>query len=244
MKKIFSLLFVLIVFPLSACENAEETGVVYEYSDLETISLLSHEEAENMSNEKYAVYYFAESCSHCQNIKQDILSFAIDFNYLDFYIIDISKASDSSSYEEFRGTPTVFVLSGGEIIESYVGSIEVLEFIDDYKEIQFDYDLFNLQHLTTYSEVLDIAEEKYLVYMYLESCPNCITIKEDFLSWAFTKNINEMYFINAAEVTNPDDLPTELQILGSGTPILIVMSNGVFTDEYYLGVDEILEYIE
>jgi thiol-disulfide isomerase/thioredoxin len=245
MKKlifIFALLFTLI---LSACDPIEdEPQADLEYSDLAAKALFTHVEAESKSNDKYVVYYYQEACSHCQSVKQDILAFALDFEYLDFYIIDSSKTPDSSSYEEFRGTPTIFVLSGGEIIESYIGSVQVLDFIDLYSEIQFEYDMFEAQQLNSYSEILEIEEDEYLVYYYLESCPNCIAVKDQFLQWAFSKNVNEFYIMNGATIENPDEIPTELQILASGTPLLIVMSNGVFTDEYYLGKDTILDYID
>ena len=49
--------------------------------------------------------------------------------------------------------------------------------------------------------------------------------------------------MNGAEVTDPDNIPTELIILNSGTPILLLMSNGVFLDEYYSGEEDVRTYI-
>jgi glutaredoxin-related protein len=244
MKKIIFILTLLFTLTLSACDSTEVDDGLFEYSDLGDKELFTHADAEDMSNDKYIVYYYHEACSHCQNIKQEILSIAYDFEYFDFYIFDISNAPDVSSYEEFVGTPTVFVLAGGEIIESYIGGDKVLEFIDIYTDIQFDYELFTNQQLTTYSEILDIEVERYLVYYYLETCPNCIEIKDTVLSWAFTKNVNDLYFMNGDKVIDPDNILTEHQIIALGTPVLIVMNNGVFTDEYYLGKDAILDYIE
>ena len=244
MKKIIFILFLVFSLTLTACEPEEEDEAVLEYSDLASKSIFTHLEAESKSNDKYIVYYYQEACSHCQDVKQEILEFAIEFDYIDFYILDTFNAPDSSSYEEFRGTPTAFIISGGEIIESYVGSVKILNFINEYSNIEFEYELFDSQQLTTYDEILNIEEEEYYVYYYLESCPNCIAVKHEFLKWAFSKNVDEFYIMNGADVENPDELPTELQILASGTPLLIVMSNGTFTDEYYSGKDAILDYIE
>ena len=174
----------------------------------------------------------------------DILEFFEDFETLPFYIFDIFYAHDYSTLDEFVGTPTVFVFSGGVIIETYVGSIQVREFIALYGELDLTYDTFDNQHLNSYQEILDIENETYLVYYYIENCPNCIAIKDRVLSWAFTKNIDNMFFMNGSTITDPDNVPTELQILKTGTPLLIVMSNGIFTEEYYLGQDDILEYLE
>ncbi len=50
--------------------------------------------------------------------------------------------------------------------------------------------------------------------------------------------------MDGASVIDPDNILTELQILALDTPVLIVMNNGVFTNEYYSGKDAILDYIE
>ena len=241
MKKLILVLTLLFIFTLTACAPEEH---IYEYTEFSDMAIDSHSEAESKSNNKYIVYYYQEACSHCQDVKQDILGFAKSFEALDFYLLDAARAPDDSSLEEFLGTPTVFIFSGTEIIESYIGGPRVKEFIKKYEEIELDYSNFDAQDLITYQEILDIDSDTYLVYYYLESCPNCIEIKDQFLSWAFTKNVNQVFFMNGANVIDPDNLPTELQILGSGTPLLIVMSNGAFTDEYYSGKDDILSYIE
>ena len=183
-------------------------------------------------------------CSNCQAVKQDILTFADTFNDLEFYIFDISKAQDVSSIQELVGTPTVFIFSGREIIESYIGKDRVLLFIEEYENILFEYSSFSSQTLTTYNEILDIESSRYYVYYYLEGCAECIEIKYEVLAWAFTKNVNDMYIMDRSNLEDPNDIPSELLILASGTPILIVMNNGVYTDEYYLGKDEILDFID
>ena len=244
MKKIIFILLLFFTITLSSCGPTEVDEGIFEYSDLADKEIFSHAEAEGKSIDKYIVYYYHEACSHCQNIKQEILSFGDSFEHIDFYIFDISKAVDVSRYEEFVGTPSIFVLSGGEIIENYTGGDKVSEFIDIYSDIQFDYELFNNQQLTTYNEILDIEVESYLVYYYFETDPSSIEIKDDVLSWAFTKNVSTLYFMNGANVIDPDDILTELQILSLESPILIVMNNGLFPDEYYSGKDAILNYIE
>jgi len=244
MKRLVFILILLFTLTLSACNPVEEDDGVLEYNDLASKALFTHVDAESKSNDKYIVYYYQEACGHCQEIKQEILAFVLEFDALEIYIIDTSKALDSSSFQEYRGTPTVFVISGGEVIESYIGSDDILRFIDEYSDIQYDYDLFESQQVSSYNQILELEEDEYLVYYYLESCPNCNEIKDQLLAWAFSKNIDEFYLLNGADVENPDDIPTELQILASGTPLLIVMSNGIFTDEYYSGKDAILDYID
>ena len=248
MKKLILLLSLLILFTLSACEeepiDETNTDQEFEYSDLSDIALTSHDQAENMSNNKYIVYYYSATCSHCQEVKQDILGFASEYEDVDFYIFDVSDADDRTSIEEFLGTPSVLIFSGGELTQIYLGKIRVIDFIEEYTDQILTYDTFETQHLTTYQEVLDINTGVYLLYYYLVDCPNCIAIKDQFLSWAFTKSVHQIYFMNGMSVSDPDNIPTELQILASGTPLLLVMNNGIFTDEYYSNSEDISEYIE
>lgn len=244
MKKLILLLSLLLLFTSSACEE-EETGVIedFEYSDFTDISVTSHGQAEGMSNNKYIVYYYSPTCSHCNEVKQDILDFANEYVDIDFYLFDIMTAGDQSSIEEFVGTPTVMIYSGTQISDIYIGKIKVMDFINEYTDQVFEYDSFESQHLDTYQEILDIERDTYLVYFYLENCQNCMAIKDQVLSWAFTKSAYQVYFVNSASINDPDNIPTELQIAGSGTPLLIVMSNGEFTDEYYSGKDDIVDFI-
>lgn len=247
MKKLLLLLSLLILFTLSACEEDDINPDIihdYEYTEFTNIKITSHSQAESMSNNKYIIYYYSATCSHCKEVKQDILEFASEYSDIDFYIFDILDASDSSSIEEFLGTPSVLIFSGGELSDIYIGKVRVMDFITDYSSPNLDYDSFESQHLDTYQDVLDIDEDIYLLYYYLESCPNCKAIKDQFLSWAFTKSVYQIYFMNGISVEDPDNIPTELQILASGTPLLLVMSDGVFTDEYYSGKDDIIDYIE
>ncbi len=240
MKKLILVFLSLLVLTLSACTS--EPGEL-DYSDFEDHLISSYNQAENDFPNRYIVYYYGEYCSHCITVKPDILEFFNTFEALPFYILNISDASDLSSLEEFRGTPTVFIMSDNVVSEAYIGSVQVQEFIVDYSDIEIDYSTFDDSHLTTYQEVLDIENETYILYYYLETCPHCMAVKEDVLSWAYTKSVGDIYFMNGANVTDPDNIPTELTILNSGTPIILIMSDGEFTNEYYSGSEEILEYI-
>ena len=242
MRKLLLLSITLLVITLSACK-LEPVNKELDYSDFEEHLISSYDTAENDFENKYVVYYYSSYCSHCETIKPDILGFFDTFEIFPFYIFNITGAPDVSSLEEFVGTPTLFVMSDGVVLESYIGSTNIHEFIARYMDLELDYSTFADQHLTTYQEVLDIESETYILYYYLENCPHCKLVKADLLVWAYTKSIGDIYFMNGANVTDPDNIPTELTILNSGTPIIVIMSDGVFADEYYSGSEEILEYI-
>lgn len=244
MRKYSLLIITVMALLLSGCEV--ETGVL-DYDDFQQNKVSSYSELESQSSGRYIAYYYSETCSHCIEIKPEILNFFSGLEDIPFYLLDIVDADDRSGFEEFIGTPTLMLLQDGEILEMYIGSDRIKVFIESYTDFDIDnleYSYFNNQHLTTYDEVLNIESEAYIIYYYLENCPHCIRAKADFLKWAWQRGYDEIYFMNGAKVVNPDNKPTELIILNSGTPILVIMKNGEFANEYYSGTDAVLGYIE
>ena len=242
MKKYIFVLISLLIFALSACEPTPEP-IELDYKDFPDHLIESYYEAEKITENKYIVYYYHNHCSGCETVKQNILSFFNEYEVLPFYIFNISEANDISVLEEFKGTPTIFVMSDNTVIETYLGITEISNFISTYRNLKLDYDSFVDQHLITYQDVLDIQNDTYILYYYLDTCPHCMAVKDDFLEWAFTKSVDDIYFMNGTNVVDPDNIPTELTILNSGTPIIVLMSNGIFTDEYYSGSEQVIEYI-
>jgi len=215
-----------------------------QYTAFEENHMKTYYEAEHKSNNRYILYYYAQNAEESNNIKDDILSFFSAFELLDFYLVDTSNIeTEISSFGGYVDEPIVYVVSSNAVYESYIGSDEIHDFITTYSNIEFDYDLFESQHIESIYDLLDIENCDYIVYYYLDDCPDCIAAKPDFLSWAFTKSAEDIYFVNGSEVEAPEDFPTELIIQKSGTPLLILMSNGLFTDEYYTGTEDVLDYI-
>lgn len=244
MKQIFFLIVLLVTtFTLSACGDA---GLDLDYSDFPENTMTSYAALEQIPNKRYIAYYYSDTCSHCAVIKQDILNFFYNFDELPFYMLNISITDDFSSLDEFGGTPTVFVMADGEVVDAYIGSIDIADFIEEYSDfdtISLEYNLFEPQHIFSYEDALNIEKDSYILYYYLRDCPHCQRTKPDFLKWAIKRDVDEIYFMDGATVSDPDNIPTELLILNSGTPILVVMTNGKFADEYYSGTEEVLEYI-
>ena len=132
MKKVILGLITVLVMTLSGCSFKPEE---LDYSDFSTHLITSYDEAENETSNKYIVYYYHDNCAGCETIKQDILSFFEIFETLPFYILNIQDAEDLSGLEEFEGTPTVFVMSDNQVTETYLGSLEISNFISAYRNI-------------------------------------------------------------------------------------------------------------
>ena len=239
-KSITILLGLVLILTLSSC-----TFFGLSYNEFDDSFISSYRAAESVSRNKHILYYYNSNDDASEEIKTEILNFFTDFELLDFYLLDTSNVEDTSStFGAYIDQPIIYVVSDNEPIETYTGESEIKEFIQMYNNIELDYDTFESQHLTTYDEVLSIDRESYILYYYFENCPYCIETKPHFLPWAFTRSIEDVYFMNGAVVQNADQIPTELLILNSGTPILVLMSNGKFDDEYYSGTEEVMEYLD
>ena len=186
--------------------------------------------------------WHSDECGHCQEVKSEIIEFLTDYDDMPFYLLDIQDAPDSTSVEGLTGTPTLLIISDGMITEAYVGKERVRDYIAKYEEL--DYEDFEDQHIYSYQDALSIEQDAYIIYYYLEGCPHCQAAKEDVLAWALKRGIKDVYFMNGATIEQADNIPTELIVLNSGTPILVVMTNGNFADEYYSGTEDVLNYIE
>jgi len=240
MKKLILVLTLVFVLTLSACSPEEE--IVLDYSSFESHLISSYDDATFQHENKYIVYYYSQNCGHCATVKEDILNFFNTYEGLPFYIFEVSQADDVSSLEEFVGTPTIFIMSDSIVSKAYIGSDKILDFITDYTDLEIDYDTFENQHLTSYQEALDIEKEIYLLYYYTPTSSECVEIQNAFLSWVYTKTVEDIYFLDSENMIDP--IPSELTILSNGVPIIVIISDGEYTGEYYKGSEAILGYIE
>lgn len=87
-----------------------------------------------LSDGTYIEYYYGEYCSHCRTVKPDLLYLFFMNSDLEFYLFNTTQMDGSVTIPGFLGTPTVYIVKNHEVVASYVGSIEVMEFIEDYNE--------------------------------------------------------------------------------------------------------------
>lgn len=240
-KLALATLLFFIITTLTSCNIDSKAYLDLDYSDFQESIVTSYQEAETIENERYALFYY-DSTSLSNTLKNEILNFFYDFSLFSFYLLDTSSVSDESSYTEDKA---VYIIADGEIIESYSLS-NINSFIDKYTNLddyELEYDYFKTQFITTYQEALNIDSDAYILYYYLDNCPHCIRAKQDVLHWAIQRDVRDIYFINGQVISNDGSPPTELLILNSGTPILVIMSNGEFANEFYSGTDPVIEYI-
>ena len=105
--------------------------------DLVIDKIISWDEALSQSLEKYNVYVYSLTCGHCREIKETVISKAIERN--DIYFIEYSKSipvsedvSDTIGKNDITeifilGTPTLLVVENGVLIDNLAGKNAILK---------------------------------------------------------------------------------------------------------------------
>lgn len=141
-KKLLSLTFILLTL-LSSCSITNSSDLIYEdYNQLEEYQI-TWKDLFSLSNSEYFVYIYSLSCLHCQNIKEEVISFVISEKY-PTYLIEYTKdipisnnvedCIGSSSYVDvtIKGTPSLLQIKNGYLILNVAGSKEILSVLDYY----------------------------------------------------------------------------------------------------------------
>lgn len=227
MKKILVILMLLL---LAACEP-EET-FEYEYSDLDSEQVTSYMEGETMDG-KYILYYYSETCPGCNDVKQDIIPFFMEFSLLDVYLLNTAEMFDISLFTEFVGTPSLFIIDGSKnLYETYIGVQRVRIFMETYEDINITLNMFNQHKVNTFEEY-EQKESTMYTLLYSED----IEISQLLLE--------ELFRLSSVSLTliNVDEAETDLiaQFDYDTLPILVVNDE---TNEYIQGEQYIINYLE
>ena len=114
--------------------------VTYEYDSFDYVT--SYGDVTNMPEDQYIVYWYGLNCSHCNDIKQEVLEFA-DNNKagIKVYLMDSSNATtgtndivDPDTGVAMTGTPSMIVVVDGVVVDVFVGSGDVPNLIDDIND--------------------------------------------------------------------------------------------------------------
>lgn len=211
-----------------------------DYSDFLDNHVTTYYQAETASNNRYIIYYYDSSDSNSEDIKEEMLAFIDSYDTLPIVMVDALDNSTVSDFGAYNDQPLVYVVSDHEPIETYNGVTEIKEFISTYQSMELTYDDFDDQFVEV-EDLFTIDNSDYLVFSFDPSGTDSQTLEETFLNFAFTKSVEDIYFL---DITTVATIPTELSVLASGEPMILLMSYGVYAQEYYLGLDEILSYIE
>lgn len=140
MKKVFSLVIPLLT--LCGCQSQNTSPAIHNYHETKE-ALISWPETFNQESIDYLVYFYSESCGHCNQIKQDVISFYLK-HLIDMYFVctdieaifgpvsDLSGIDNIGNFYIF-GTPFLTRITQHQVKEYYVGSSKVKDYINQFK---------------------------------------------------------------------------------------------------------------
>ena len=140
MKKISSLIIPFII--LTSCNDENNSDDSHNYHETKE-SLIVWNDTFNQKEDEYIVYFYSETCGHCNAIKQDVISFYLK-EYIAMYfvctdlgvvygnnksIIGIDNIDDFFIY----GTPSLCEIFSHKVESYYVGEKEILNYLNQFK---------------------------------------------------------------------------------------------------------------
>ncbi len=136
MKKL--LFLPTLLFLLCYCSaNKTVAAIEYDYSDVSNLTICWNDIL-SFSKDDYYVFIYSSTCGHCNEIKQEVISFALR-NYGDLYFVSFNKdipiindrneplEKDSVGDLGIVGTPSMFRIIEHVVKENYVGKKEIVE---------------------------------------------------------------------------------------------------------------------
>ena len=140
MKKVLSLIVPLLV--LAGCKEDHIKDDKHNYHETKD-SLIGWNETFNQIEDEYIVYFYSETCGHCNSIKQDVISFYLK-EYIPMYFVctDLGVVYGKNkdivgvdNIDEFfiYGTPSLCEINSHKVESYYVGEKEILDYINQFK---------------------------------------------------------------------------------------------------------------
>ena len=140
MKKIISLVIPLLL--LCSCNANKSQPVTHNYHETKE-SLIPWSDVFSQTEADYLVYFYSESCGHCNEIKQDVISFYLK-ELIDMYFVctdieanfgptkDLIGVDNIESFYIF-GTPFLTRIADYQVTEYYVGAKAIRNYINQFK---------------------------------------------------------------------------------------------------------------
>ena len=122
----------------TSLEKSESQADVFDYDIIKDKEILWNDLL-IQEKESYSVYIYSLTCGHCNEIKQEIISYAL--NHDDFYIVEYNKNIPICDGQEEQGekdkledicifgTPSLLSINSGVLVKNIAGSKAILEAI-------------------------------------------------------------------------------------------------------------------
>ena len=143
MKKLLLITTLINLTLLTSCVSIKVSELTkQDYKDIEQYKI-TWKDLFSQANSEYFVYIYSVSCSHCNDIKRDIINFVLNQTY-PTYVIEYNKEIPISSYVEdsigstrfeyvsIIGTPSLLQIVEGVLSLNVAGSKEILQILSSY----------------------------------------------------------------------------------------------------------------
>ena len=133
----------LLILPIATililgCSSKKEAKAIeYDYSDVADLTICWNDIL-SVESDKYFAYIYSPTCGHCNEIKQDVITYAlvnkgtlyfVPFNKTIPIIIDRTLPLEKDKVEDLGivGTPSMFLIVNHVVKENYVGKKEIVK---------------------------------------------------------------------------------------------------------------------
>ena len=137
LKKI---VYILLTIFITSCSGQKQdtpnNEVIYDYSDV-THKMITYENLFSSESNHYFVYIYSLTCGHCKNIKNRIISYAL--NHDNFYLLEyvssipiyetIETTIGSTNYIDvgILGTPSLLEICKHVLVSNIAGENEIIK---------------------------------------------------------------------------------------------------------------------
>ena len=135
MKKI---IFTLCLMLVACGQNLSTQATNYDYSDVE--SHIDWYDSFKQEEDDYLVYYYSPTCSHCNSIKQEVISYYLSEKESLFFVNtqlnskfgptkELTGICDIESFYIF-GTPFLIRVKDFRVADYYPGVTKILDYLN------------------------------------------------------------------------------------------------------------------
>ncbi|MCF0117532.1 MAG: hypothetical protein HUJ61_05740 [Bacilli bacterium] len=120
-------------------EEQENTNIIYthnyDYEEVKEFALNSIEQIFDVGKEHYYVYFYMKTCGHCNQIKNEMISFGLERR--DIYYIEKYEGIPSSNNDHsligattpneifVKAYPFLIEILNGQVINTYLGVSQI-----------------------------------------------------------------------------------------------------------------------
>ena len=134
-----------LLFPFFLLVSCSTEELIYHNYHETKSCLISWSDVFNQNEDDYLVYFYSESCGHCNEIKQDVISFYLEDIYPMYFVctdIEVVLGPKNNlvgidNIDDFYifGTPFLLNLVDHAVSSYYAGANEVKDYISILKNI-------------------------------------------------------------------------------------------------------------